>query len=266
MHVRAYTGVQVGVLRAFNLPAAGLGFGLVSLAPPAHFYAEPPQPSGLRYTDAVDWESNLRSPVWKAGAFLFPQVALTERALFVFDVRCLTKLGDASSLRSQGWAVLPVFFDGGVNSGVHQLPLYAGEPTAELLLAMGDKGHEEVIKLELSKKRLKHVEGASLVVSLLDAQRLGEWDRADLRPDPPDRSHLPPKKLKQCARTASGRVEPRPGESSRCGSHLVFSLLVLWERGRGGGSGETCGLQWPSASPHRGGAACRSGRRTHGRS
>ena len=54
----------------------------------------------------------------------------------------------------------------------------------------------------LGKKSARYVETASVVVSLLDGQRFGEWDRAELRPEPPDRSLLPPKTAKSYIKPA----------------------------------------------------------------
>ena len=44
----------------------------------------------------------------------------------------------------------------------------------------------------VEKGHLKRVDGASVTVMLLDAQRFGEFDTAETRPETPDRSMLPP--------------------------------------------------------------------------
>jgi hypothetical protein len=111
-------------------------------------------------------------------------------ALAVVDVRCLEKPTSAQTLKSQGWTVLPIFGDGGqhVDSGVHQLPLFDGAPTLELLAAISKLAKQSVREWQHGLARLSHakqikvIDGASVTVSLLDAQRYGEMDWQDMQP------------------------------------------------------------------------------------
>ena len=82
-----------------------------------------------------------------------------------------------------------------VNSGVFQLPLYAGTPPLALLQQVARRG-QEVLEAALSKKQLKRVEWGSVSLGVLDAQRFGEWDAPHPRPEP-NKALLLPKKLKQ---------------------------------------------------------------------
>ena len=78
-----------------------------------------------------------------------------------------------------------------VNSGVFELPLYAGPPPLPLLQQLSRRG-PEVLEAAIKKKQLKYVEWGSITIGVLDAQRFGEWDATQARPEP-NVSLLPPK-------------------------------------------------------------------------
>ena len=82
-----------------------------------------------------------------------------------------------------------------VNSGVFQLPLYAGTPPLALLQQVARRG-QEVLEAALGRKQLRRVEWASVTLGVLDAQRFGEWDAPHPRPEA-NMALLLPKKLKQ---------------------------------------------------------------------
>ena len=130
------------------------------------------------------------------------QVPFLPSTLLVADVRCL----DGQSLRPQGWSVVPVFVDGVVASSLYQLPLFAGTPSAEALdhLANCPRGQwHRFVSTAIEKGHLKHVSGASVTVLLLDAQRFGEFDSPESRPEVPDRLMLPPDRIESYVGPAS---------------------------------------------------------------
>ena len=80
---------------------------------------------------------------------------------------------------------MPLFLGGAVASGV-RLPMYAGPPTKDALqqivaeCSAEAKGWAGGVELLLKRKLLKLVEGASVTVFLLDAQRFGEWEEEEV--------------------------------------------------------------------------------------
>lgn len=131
--------------------------------------------------------------MWPGKASHLPAVALDTATLLVVDVRCLEKPTAPSSLKPQGWTVLPIFADGGkrrdavVDSGLHQLPLFEGVPSAEVLTALSKVASKPILEWQRAlgqlshEKKLKAVDGASVTLSLLDAQRYGEFDWPEQR-------------------------------------------------------------------------------------
>ena len=105
--------------------------------------------------------------------------------------------------KAQGWSVLPLFMGDQVNSGVFQLPLYQGTPPLALLQQVARRG-QEAIDTALSKKQLKRVEWASVTIGVLDAQRFGEWDAPNPRPEA-NTSMLWQKKLRDYQRPARSK-------------------------------------------------------------
>ena len=81
---------------------------------------------------------------------------------------------------------MPLFLGGAVASGVYRLPMYAGPPTKDALQQIAAecsaeaKGWAGGVELLLKRKLLKLVEGASVTVFLLDAQRFGEWEEEEV--------------------------------------------------------------------------------------
>jgi hypothetical protein len=179
-----------------GLPIAALSHAALSLFPPGGLYNRPLSPSNVLVTERHAWDAPLKAPKWigMSGTHL-PQVPPSRDALLVVDVRCLTEPRLATSAKSQGWAVMPLFLGGAVASGVYRLPMYAGPPTKDALQQIAAecsaeaKGWAGGVELLLKRKLLKLVEGASVTVFLLDAQRFGEWEEEEYRP-PVDDSFL----------------------------------------------------------------------------
>ena len=195
------TGVQVGARSASALPHAAVSYAVLSLYPPGAAYANPPQLGGgrVRHTTSHDWSSELRSPVWTDRAFHLPAVPPDPTTLLVVDVRCLERPTNPQSLKPQGWAVVPLFEEGAVDSGVHQLPLFAGTPSSRALEALSKAAPKSAAEWQraLSVIAPEHhiglVEAASVTVTILDAQRFGEYDRPEALPPlvTPDRARIP---------------------------------------------------------------------------
>ena len=175
--------LQLAALHALGLPIAAVSHVALSIFPPGGLYSRPISPSNVLVTDRHAWDAPLKAPRWvgMSGTHL-PQVQPSRDALLVADVRCLTEPRVATSAKSQGWAVMPLFLGGAIASGVYRLPMYAGPPTKDVLQQITAECSAEArgwaggIELLLKRKALKLVEGASVTVYLLDAQRFGEWD------------------------------------------------------------------------------------------
>ena len=183
-------GLQLGVRCAYGLPHAAMSFALSSVYPPSGLYRKPTDisPANWRLNEAHDFAADLKGPVWPGPARHFPGVPLDPGTLLVVDIRCLEKPTTSSSLRSQGWAVVPVFGSEqppAVDSGLHQLPLFDGVPTVDLLTTLSRAAAKPLAEWQRTigqlsrEKKFRAVDGASVVVQLLDAQRHGELDAPD---------------------------------------------------------------------------------------
>ena len=75
---------------------------------------------------------------------------------------------------------------------------------------------QEALEAALAKKQLKRVEWASVSLSILDAQRFGEWDAPHPRPEA-DTSLLLQKRLKQYLKPPASKPMASliPADSSR---------------------------------------------------
>ena len=122
------------------------------------------------------------------------------------------------TLRSQGWAVLPLFGDDArfVDSGLHQLPLFDGSPTPDALASLSKIATLPVPQWQRAlgklaqEKRLKPIDGASTTITLLDAQRYGELDSPDALPPvaTPERRRLPASYESRYVQAATKQTKP----------------------------------------------------------
>lgn len=213
-------GLQVAARRAAGLPFAAISYAALSLYPPAatSLYAPkprevegagsgdtgvnstaPPNPAAarVRVSETHDWSAQLRAPVWLGKGAHLPAVPREEGLLLVVDIRCLEKPTNANSLKAQGWGVLPVFLDSVVDSGLHQIPLFAGSPTLPVLAALSKAASEPFDTWQTSFGRVlkEHnvaiLDQCSATITLLDAQRFGELDTDEALQKTPDRDRLP---------------------------------------------------------------------------
>jgi hypothetical protein len=181
-------------------------WAILSVHPPGSLYKTPRevQSDRFRITEAHDFSADLRAPIWPGRASHLPEVPLDPSALLIVDVRALEKPTVPSTLLSKGWSVMPIFtkvrHDGQVrvDSGVHVLPLFDGTPSAEVLATLGQVAVQPVLEWQRAlgklsqEKKLKAIDGASVTISLLDAQRYGEHEWADPQPPiEPSHARLP---------------------------------------------------------------------------
>ena len=133
----AMAGVQLGVRCAAGLPKEAMSWTVASIFPPLGLYNISPEAKAGRYklTEVHDFSADLRAPRWLDKASHLPQVPHEQSSLLVIDIRALEKPTTPTSLKPQGWTVLPVFGElwPYVHSGLHQLPLFEGTPTPEML-------------------------------------------------------------------------------------------------------------------------------------
>ena len=199
----AAAGIQIGCRSAAGLaPPPAMCWAILSVHPPGSLYQTPREVRSdrSRITEAHDFSADLRAPIWPGHAFHLPEVPLDPSALLIVDVRALEKPTVPSTLLSKGWSAMPIFtkirHDGQVrvDSGVHVLPLFDGLPSAEVLAMLGQVAVQPVLEWQRAlgklsqEKKLKAIDGASVTISLLDAQRYGEHEWADPQP-PVEPSH-----------------------------------------------------------------------------
>ncbi|KAL1504867.1 hypothetical protein AB1Y20_008637 [Prymnesium parvum] len=227
-------GLQFGAVSARVPPAdvpegahLGLSFAICSLYPPGDLYSTSPLSASTQISTAHDWDAPLDQPIWTSRPGHEPNVPLDPSCLLVVDVRCVEFPG--LTVHGQGWSVLPVFSNGSVASGLHEIPLFAGLPSRQALenFSQCERGSwHSFVDTAISKGHLKRLDGASASVILLDAQRFGELDALHMRPDQPDRSMIPPKLLSSYAHTTSSK----PALSSLASTELSHELGIPEER------------------------------------
>ena len=202
----------------------------------------------LKTEDAFIVDNETEIFVWVGKGAHLPSVPADSATLLVVDVRCLEKPTSASSLKPQGWGVLPVFVDGVVDSGLHQVPLFVGSPSLPVLDALSKVAHlpvdgwQKALGKVLREFSLGIIDQASVTVTLLDAQRFGELDTPEALAATPERSRLP---------TGYVQTYIKDVPQSKPLSSLVGKVKAAKDKGGGGGGGKTGGGSSSSASPPR---------------
>ncbi len=170
-------GFKVAVDFANNVGVDdSLTLSLVSLTPPGSYYQEHRITEDVHFTNSFDPDSFVKHPRWLNGFYAFRDVDVNPMLCVIVDVRAIDQatLGsDKVTLKSVGWAVIPVFSgEGVVMAGHFQVPLIAGEFPTGLLPALATEPCAVVLKRELEKRKnpLELLQGASVYVRLVDDQ------------------------------------------------------------------------------------------------
>ncbi|OQR83526.1 hypothetical protein ACHHYP_14578 [Achlya hypogyna] len=163
-------GFRVAVDGLHNV-AGGVYFKvLTSIAPPGSFYNSPRLTDDVQMTVGYDWTSAQSSPEFTDGFSTFRDV-LSDAIVVLFDVRSVKQVKDMWVSAPLGWAFLKLLPSGRcIVPGAFQLPLYAGEITAELL--QNELGLDALVEQESAKKKglVAILPGASVLVRVEDAQ------------------------------------------------------------------------------------------------
>lgn len=101
----------------------------------------------------------------------------------VFDVRSIEFVQGMAKIVEAGWAVIPIFIAKDmklyVRSGIFQVPLLKGPPSAELIKEMSTYEDQwNFIQNKLSNRELFLHEPFSIIIRILDGQREGHFARA----------------------------------------------------------------------------------------
>jgi len=175
-----FTGFQVAIDGAVNV-SGGPAFALHSYAPTAPFYTQSPLErvmGDVNCTQALDAGSSLTNPRWLDDFVAYQDLMYNPNMVVVIDVRSLNE--KKRTLQNVGWTILPVFEDNTeyVASGYYHLPLFPGAVSVEILRSL-EKATEKTPKqiIEEAIALRKHKPGkSSILVRLLDTQRMGEMD------------------------------------------------------------------------------------------
>jgi hypothetical protein len=125
-------GFKVSVDSASRLKNKAYSSAIISLYPPGSLYtSKESSRSGskddINYNQKLNFNSEIRSPVWDDGFQWFSQWTFHARRLLVIDIRCLgySDQEKKQNLMPQGWTVLPIFAEGSeyILFGKFQLPL-----------------------------------------------------------------------------------------------------------------------------------------------
>ncbi|KAJ3235745.1 Coiled-coil domain-containing protein 17 [Chytriomyces hyalinus] len=179
-------GIKVSVDCADMLKNKAFSIAIISLSPPGSLYnTSIRRPSGVdmayndvKYNKKLDFQSSVRSPVWKDGFQCFEKVPFHPKLTAIIDIRCLgySELDKQYRLQQQGWAILSLVHSAGfVKFGSYQLPLFDGAPSQKLLNQLSKAKDEDVddwVVRNLKSKSLKYAKKrGSLFVRVCDPRR-----------------------------------------------------------------------------------------------
>ena len=130
---------------------------------------------------AYDWDSPIRSPSFIEGYVTYYQREFTKGKVCIIDVREIKKFADKESeFETYAWTILPVFtYEGYVNSGVYQMPLFRGEVDENVLTRVNNSTDpwkefmdiSKEIDFDTGKPTIQYLRPASVIVRLIDGQR-----------------------------------------------------------------------------------------------
>ena len=170
---RGTKGFKLSIDGLHNLPSVGYYFTLYSINPPGEFYGDDPDDANIRANTFFDWDkSTFKTIFYTEGYVKYGEVDFDPFAHFVIDVRSI-KMSQLSPplFETVAWTILPIFTeDGYVNSGVYQVPLFAGSPTEDMIRQLATQDPWMYMQ-QLSKGGLKYWNNASVFCRLLDSQR-----------------------------------------------------------------------------------------------
>lgn len=176
------SGFKFAIDGLHNLPKDSIFVTIFGLNPPGSLYSDNIDKLQVHFNSALDWNSPITSPRYIEGYIGFKDVFLDKSTCFIIDIREIKLQKRKIEILNYGWTILPIFtYDGYVNSGVYQVPLFKGAVKKIVLkeLLNSKEPWNKMLefstrKAEYSNKRiLEYLEPASVVVRLLDGQREG---------------------------------------------------------------------------------------------
>lgn len=178
------SGFKFAIDGLHNLPKEGFFVTAFCLNPPGALYNDTGDRLQVNFNSSLDWTSPAISPRYIDGYMRYRDINFSQNLCYIIDVREIKIHKKGVEIMDYGWTILPVFtYDGYVNSGVYQLPLFKGavkkivlqelehskEPWKKMISFMEKRDNYT------NKKILELLEPASVVVRLLDGQREGHF-------------------------------------------------------------------------------------------
>ena len=156
------------------------------LSPPGGLYLEPKLTEDAHFTTQRNWDSPVRSPLFKQNIVRYRPSQVSSKTVLVLDVRWVDlaqKRG--SGVSAMGWTILPLFDRYGFfQSGSYQLPLFEGPVLVEFLEAVKSAASpdpwDEIrawMRDKVKMKKLKPEKWGSIFVRATDAQRDSHYIR-----------------------------------------------------------------------------------------
>ncbi|KAL8600700.1 hypothetical protein ACOMHN_057290 [Nucella lapillus] len=179
-------GIRCALYKGYNIPWVNFTFGHFCLNPPGAVYQGVPFATYDKpvFTDWLDPRSTVTCPAWQDGYVYYPKrlfhrylcVIVYLQELFVTNTKKTLKYG----LLKQAWTAVQVFKDQYASVSTHQLPLFHGGPTQDMLTQLANQPCKEWMTENIRSGAIKLVENASVLFRLSDA-RLDEEPKESLR-------------------------------------------------------------------------------------
>ena len=183
-------GFKVAIDGMHNIPQKGIYITLFCINPPGALYDKSlNDPTQIQLNSSLDWNSPWKSPAYIEGFVHYKKVPPDKSTHLVIDVRCIKivkKKGvEYETQVPYAWTILPLFtYEGYMNSGIYQVPLFKGEVDAQILKELKTsadpwKQMMNIMRetdLETKKSRLEYLSPASVIVRLIDGQREGHYN------------------------------------------------------------------------------------------
>lgn len=176
------SGFKFAIDGFHNLPKESIFVCIFCLNPPGTLYSDKVDKLKINFNSAFDWSSPVTSPKYIEGYIGFKDVPFNRSTCFILDIREIKIKKKKIEIKEYAWTILPLYtYDGYVNSGVYQIPLFKGAVKKIVLKEIGISKEPWKKMLDFvkrkdeynNKKILEYLEPASIVVRLLDGQREG---------------------------------------------------------------------------------------------
>ena len=180
-------GLKFAIDGLHNLKKKSLFVCIFCIFPPGTLYTEDIDNLQIYFNSALDWESPITSPKYIEGYLKFKDIKFEKNKCLIIDIREIKFIKGKISINEYAWTIAPLFtYDGYVNSGVYQIPLFKGSVKRVVLKELKTSKDPWKTMLGLVGKKsefynkniLEFLKPSSVVLRILDGHREGHYKKS----------------------------------------------------------------------------------------